>query len=461
MSYYRSWRGRGGRDMRDMRPVNPLVQTKESPAPPLGDLVEAIDLKQLKRTGEEGVSYGITETELIASYNWADQKAPKIIVPGRPRLWKPLEKPRQLKEDNDVYYRDNNSAFFPKHPLEPAIVSVMKMHPKSLDVDIVGCSSTIGNLLRFVQGTERSFRMLVEVVGKTVHLIRRENSPKEQILGVRGFGHAFPEAYTTWTPDVRPSKSHHRILKFRFGGLDLLVRHSADGYVEDKDEQTSSAGKSSAAKDEDLTSLLEGLFIGPGSGSSADSDDLEVVEGGKTTSQDSIFDLKTRSIKAIGRDTLGEELPRLWLARITKFILAHHTRGTFDNVEVADVHDEVKDWEESHQEDLGRLSALLHRIQATALDNEDTLLEIVRVDGGPLEIRKRLADAGVAFSDEVKDQWLKWLGREDEERHEDNDDYGVIYGDTCYGSYGDSDGEGSGDFTACDAECGYCGRCSY
>ncbi|EGR46155.1 uncharacterized protein TRIREDRAFT_80578 [Trichoderma reesei QM6a] len=431
-----------------MRPINPLVQTKESTPPPLGHLVEAINLKELKNTGEEGDNHGITETELIASYNWADQKAPKIIVPGRPRLWKPLEKPRQLEEDNGVYYRDNNSAFFPKHPLEPAIVSVMKMHPQSLDIDIVGCNSTIGNLLRFVQGTERSFRMLVEVVGKTVHLIRRENSPKEQILGVRGFGHAFPEAYTTWTPDVRPSKSHHRILKLRFGGLDLLVRHSADGYIEDEDEKTSSGGETPAAKNEDLTNLLEGLSIGPASDSSADSEDLEVVEGGKITPQEAIFDLKTRSIKAIGKDTLGEELPRLWLARITKFILAHHTRGKFDNVEVADVHDEVKEWEKSHQEDLGRLSALLHRIQAIALENEDTLLEIVRVDGGPLEVRKRLPDAGVAFSDEVKEKWLKWLGHEAEEPHKDSD------------SEGDSD-SGEVDLTACDAECGYCGKCSY
>ncbi|PTB62615.1 hypothetical protein BBK36DRAFT_1172376 [Trichoderma citrinoviride] len=430
-----------------MRPINPLVQTKESQPPPLGDLVEAINQKQLKDTNGDGVTYGITDTELIASYNWADQKAPKIIVPGRPRLWKPLEKPRQLEEDNGVYYRDNNSAFFPKHPLEPAIVSIMKMHPSSLDIDIVGCNSTIGNLLRFVQGTERSFRMLVEVVGKTVHLIRRENSPKEQILGVRGFGHAFPEAYTTWTPDVRPSKSHHRILKFRFGGLDLLVRHSADGCIEGQDNKASSDAESPTAKDEDLSSLLGSLSIGPASCLPADLEHLEVVDGGQITSQDSIFDLKTRSIKAIGRDTLGEELPRLWLARIFKFILAHHTRGTFDNVEVADVRDEVKEWEESHQEELGRLSALLHRIQAIALENEDTLLEIVRVDSGPLEIRKRLPDAGVAFSDEVKEQWLKWLERGDEESLEDSD------GDSGSNSEG-------GDLTACDEECGYCGKCS-
>ncbi|KAH0495909.1 hypothetical protein TgHK011_009434 [Trichoderma gracile] len=413
-SNYRSWRGRGGRYMPDMRPVNPLVQTKESPPPPLGHLVEAINQKDLKNTGEESVNYGITETELIASYNWADQKAPKIIVPGRPRLWKPLEKPRQLEEDNGVYYRDNNSAFFPEHPLEPAIVSVMKMHPQSLDIDIVGCNSTIGNLLRYWESE------------------------------------ALDTLSQRLTPLGLPTSDRQ--------GLTTGFSNS------DEDDKTALAGEAPATKNEDLTSLLEGLSIGPASGPSADSKDLEVAEGGKITSQDTIFDLKTRSIKAIGRDTLGEELPRLWLARITKFILAHHTRGKFDNVEVADVHDEVKEWEESHQEDLGRLSILLRRIQDIALENEDTLLEIVRVEGGPLEVRKRLPDAGVAFSDEVKDKWLKWLGHEVEEPLEESHRYRDLYHDLYHDNYGNSDGDSDseeGDLTACDAECGYCGKCSY
>lgn len=456
MSYYnKRWRGRGGHQ--DIRPRNPLAQSEESPPPPLGELIEIINQKDLEDASEGNVVFGITESDVVASYNWADQKAPKIIVPGRPPLWTPLEKPRALLEDNGVYFRDNNSAFFPKHPLEPALVATMKMHPTSLHVDLVACNSTIGNLLRFVQGTlvrgvDRSFRMVVEVVGKTVHFIRRENSPTEQIMGVRGFGHAFPEAYTTWAPDVRPSKSHHRLIRYKFGGLDILLRSSADGYIKEKDTNALAVSKSASAGDKDLTSLFENVSIGTSSASPADSGKLEVVDGGQPTSQQSVFDLKTRSIKLIENDTLAEELPRLWLARIPNFILAHHTRGTFNNIEIADVREDVQDWEKSHQQDLSRLSTLLHRIIATALEKEGTLLEIVKSQGGPLEIRKRLPDAGVAFSDKVKDKWLQWLGHSDDV--EEADDSGKSCGDCGRGSDSDSD---AGDFTACNEECGYCG----
>lgn len=334
----------------------------------------------------------------------------------------------------------------------------MKMHPTSLHIDLVACNSTIGNLLRFVQGTlvrgvDRSFRMTVEVVGKTVHFIRRENSPTEQIMGVRGFGHAFPEAYTTWTPDVRPSKSHHRLIRYKFGGLDILLRSSADGYIEEKDLNALAVGKSASAGDKDLTRLFENVSIETSSASPAGSGNLEVVDGGQPASQQSVFDLKTRSIKLIENDTLAEELPRLWLARIPNFILAHHTRGTFNNIEIADVREDVQDWEKSHQQDLSRLSTLLHRIIATALEKEGTLLEIVKSQGGPLEIRQRLPDAGVAFSDQVKNKWLQWLGHSDDV--EEADDGGKSCGD-C-GSDSDSD---AGDFTACNEECGYCGKCS-
>ncbi|PNP38327.1 hypothetical protein TGAMA5MH_09685 [Trichoderma gamsii] len=453
MSYNTGRRGRGvfigarGRgNFSNVRPHNPLVQLEESPFPPLGDLIEAIDAKAFEDIDDdEGTQFGMKDVEPIASYNWVDQKAPKIVVPGCPPLWKPLTDHPKLQEDNGVYYRDDNSAFFPEHPLEPAIVSVMKVHPDSFDIDIVGCNSTLGNLLRFILGVECTFRMLVEVVGKTVHLVRRERSPKEQMIGVRGFGHTFPEAYTTWASDVRPSKSHHRIVRCRFGKLDLLMRQSSDGYIgEDKDKSPPTATPSSTA-DEDIANLLGDLSIKSSPAKSTRFGQLEVVDGGWLTPQSSAFDLKTRSIKAIDRDTLGEELPRLWMMQTPNFILAHHRSGTFCNIDVSDIRDDIENWEKSHQADLRRLSALLHRIITTAFEKNNTLLEIVRVQGGSLEIRERLPDVGVAFSAEVKEKWLKWLGNAEEDTEEEIDD--------------DSD-SGSGDFTECNEECGYCGKCS-
>lgn len=65
-------------------------------------------------------------------------------------------------------------------------------------VDIVACGSTMGNLLRFVRNVDASFRMVLQVVGSTVFLGRKKRSPTELMQGVYGYGHTFPEAYTSW-----------------------------------------------------------------------------------------------------------------------------------------------------------------------------------------------------------------------------------------------------------------------
>lgn len=98
------------------------------------------------------------------------------------------------------------------------------------DVDVFGCGSTLGNLLRFARKFKHSFKFEVDVVGKTVFFVRRENSPTEVLHDVKGYGHSFPEAYTTWDADVKNSESHQRLVQYSFGGLNMIVRSESDGY---------------------------------------------------------------------------------------------------------------------------------------------------------------------------------------------------------------------------------------
>ncbi|GAB0137454.1 hypothetical protein EsDP_00005718 [Epichloe bromicola] len=418
----------------------------ESPWPPVGELIETISEGSTLEQYEEPRSRPvITGTRLIASYNWLDEGA-KIIIPGKPPLWAPLSGRCQLREDDGIYYRDRNAASYPAHPLEPAIVSVMQMHPTPCHVDVFACGSTLGNLLRFTRGDDKPFRMLVEVVGETVHLIRRENTPKEQILGVRGYGHAFPEAYTTWEPDVKRSLSHQRILKYQFGGLDMMVRFEGDGYIK------SGPATRKTSDGPEVLDQLQGLRLRHDQDEAGTNsrkgiaDGLQVDNAGETVLQESIFELKTRSVKRQDSDVLGEQLPRLWVAQISKFILAYHDRGLFGDVSVRDVREEVQEWEAQNKDALGRLVTLLHRIIATAHSRQDGELEIVRQIGGALEVRRRASDAGTAFSETVRRDWAEWL--------DGADAVGTVE-DNC----SESSSDGEQDFTACDAECAYCGKC--
>lgn len=89
-----------------------------------------------------------------------------------------------------MYFRDPNAARHPSHPMEPAVKAVLAQNPNldTGDIDVFGRTSTLGNLLRFLKGDDKTFRFVVEAVGRTVFFVRRENAPEELIAGPRGFG---------------------------------------------------------------------------------------------------------------------------------------------------------------------------------------------------------------------------------------------------------------------------------
>lgn len=341
----------------------------------------------------------------------------------------------------------------------------MEMHPGRLeDLDLFACGSTLGNLLRFTEGSDRPFRLLVNVVGGVVHLIRREKSPTERILGIRGFGHTFPEANTTWDFEVRGSTTHQRILRYRLGGISILIRFEADGYIPSSYEAVSSSHISAGIEPGDVEDQLNGLRVKPQRKGSdtAKHHDLVVRYGGDLVAQDRVFDLKTRASYHKDKNIVDEELPRLWLRQMEHFVLAFHRHHLFSDVTVHDIKDRVIRWERDHQPLLSSLVKLLQDIMQKARERVDGKFEIVYSGQGPLEIREQLADVGDVLSEKALGDWELWLNRQDscgesDEEREINarpvDEPNVV------GYSSDSD-SGLEDFTACGTGCSYCGRCS-
>jgi hypothetical protein len=251
------------------------------------------------------------------------------------------------------------------------------------DLDIVGCGSTLGNLLRFARGKSPAFRILVHVIGNTVFFSRRENSPKEIIQGVQGFGHTFPEAYTTWSKSVRNSESHQRLINFSFTNINCLVRFEADGYLPDlvaanlKTERDLMSSRSEIEPEDLLSSMQATTISGFDSATvGQESSDLRISNQGSYIPQAAIFDLKTRSARKVGIDTLSEEMGRLWIRQIPNFVLAYHNSGTFDDIRILDVREEMTRWEKAQQPGLQRFAALLQMITSFALSTEDGNLEL-------------------------------------------------------------------------------------
>lgn len=232
--------------------------------------------------------------------------------------------------------------------MQPAIEAILTHNPnfESNEVDLIGCGSTLGNLLRFSRNADLSkkYRIIVEVVGSTVFFIRRENSPTQKIPDVRGYGHTFPEAYTTWDSEVRGSESHQRIIKYNFAGLTCLVRFEGDGYHADivpKELTTSAEGGSRDHTAEgDLIAALENNTVSVRS--PVTDEKLMVQKKGQLIPQSAVFDLKTRRITRKDADILGEELPRLWISQIPNFVLAFHRFGVFEEIQTLDTRERVR-----------------------------------------------------------------------------------------------------------------------
>lgn len=337
----------------------------------------------------------------------------------------------------------------------------------ALESDVFACGSTLGNLLRFVRGIDKTFRFNVEIIGETVFLIRKENDPKELIEGIHGFGHSFPEAYTTWPKEVRGSETHQRIVQYNLGGLQCLVRFECDGFFDNLSNGSNShssvqKGSATSPSQDVLAQAMSDTTISTQPNHSTDP--LTIKHAGEVIPQRSIFDLKTRSGKHRKEINMDDITPQLWLKQIPNFIVAYHDGfGFFQDIQIQDTRSRLSEWEGDNTQAIRRLIILLKKIIEIAKSDKRGLLEIYCPGTDVLEIRNQFGDGLSALPAALNEAWVT---RCEMGGLELDDDTG--YGASPQSDRGastdghvDSD-EDEKDFTACSAEdCGYCGRCTY
>ncbi|KAF3153579.1 hypothetical protein TWF569_001890 [Orbilia oligospora] len=455
--------GRGGRGGRQSAPQPDIVKH------PLGNLVAKITTKDIDLTASGdtlSATAVISDCEYVASYNWMNESASTIMVPGKPPLWTPLSVPRQLNKDSGDFYRDPNAARFPSYPIEPAVQAIFRVDAafSTSDIDVFACGSTLGNLLRFARHDDKPFRFTVELIGNTVFFVRKEDSPTELITGVRGFGHTFPEAYTTWESDVKGSETHQRIVQYKFGGLRFLLRFECDGYF-----NTARPRKPSRKRDDDLAQALKAVSVSQSI--PRQNDTLNIKTGGSEVPQSSIFDLKTRFRRSGQSIDMEKILPPLYLKQIPNFIVAYHNgAGLFPtkDINVENYEKKIRQWEIDNKSALERFSVLLRKIIEVVKMDECGRLEIYRPSLDYLEIRKQHGDESHVLPLSLRQEWenagLHVADEFDSDQESSQEGEGVHLprGYYNYNLDSDSDDDRGKDFTACSADdCGYCGRCTY
>lgn len=294
-----------------------------------------------------------------------------------------------MKPDSEDVFRDINAARYASYPLEPMFRSLLAMQPgyKLQAVDVVGCGSTIGNLLRLTMSEPRPFRFDIDAVGDTVLFVRKESSPTKVITNLQGYGHRFPEAYSTWDSEVAGSCSHQRMIHYEFGGLKFLVRSETDGYVKEAGEKASSSVEKSTSQPS-----LDDAF-GTMSVTSTDvrqGQQLQLKTQGTRVRQDQIFDIKTRA--SYSPFDMNEILPRLWLNHTSKFVIAYHQFGLFHKPKVEGIREEVIQWEKDNSTLLARFHALVKRIVEADRDSDQKQCEVSWDGHGPLCVTKQFGE---------------------------------------------------------------------
>lgn len=283
-----------------------------------------------------------------------------------------------MRPDSGIVFIDQNAARNPRFPLEPLFRALSTENPEYniADVDIVTDRNNIRKLLRFVQGSSSDpFEIRIEIAGqKTALFTRVEHRTKELIHSFRGFGHSFEDAYTQ---RQLGSTGHHRIVGYNFGGLKLVVRHETDGYVEDT---------SSVELGDSLSNALGGLSISNHDISTKDSiptgsrpGGLVVTTYGKAVDRASTLEIKTRT--ASRTLDMAEVFSQLWISQTPKLVVGYHQNGLFNDVQLKDMAEHLRQWETDHQKDLYKLAGLLVKILRMARRIAERRV-IVSFDGG-------------------------------------------------------------------------------
>lgn len=316
-------------------------------------------------------------------------------------------------------YIDQNAARNPNSPLEPLFRALYAENVDFQigDIDLVTDRNNIRKLLRFVQGSSTdAFQIRAEIAGdRTALFTRVEAKTTETIWGFRGYGHNFEK---TFTKKERGSSSHHRIVGYEFGGINRIVRYETDGHVD-------AEGPTELV--DSLSDSLKGLSISRPGSVANDSVATVVETGGRIVNGSSILEIKTRASHR--RLDMAEVLSQLWISQTPKLVVGYHRNGCFNDVQLQDMTNEIRQWERNNHRDLCRLACLLTDIIAAVKQSRDQRA-VVKYDGGA-KLKIVLGDRKPASPDDLYAKWGKGerrdagpqqVGREDTAKLKSKDD---------------------------------------
>jgi hypothetical protein len=279
------------------------------------------------------------------------------------------------------------------HPLEPLLRSVEVTQPTFDildDTDVISNASNLRKLFDLLRNkTWIAERFDIEMRGGTMLLSRWNDDPN--LSHSLGFGAGFERATCHYAPDddsiIQGSASHHRVVMYRFGGLQCVVQSEVDAYYCDCDHSKSPFPLTPAgSQSEGETPHSDGRNLPPTNAFTAlsldDPDDspsptaaatpatastpsptLRIHHIGRSIPSHCLVEVKTRNAGLIALSTPEAQL---YFSRRTKLYMAQHEKGVFTpgpDLVVRDMTRDLEVWEEKEQVTLRKVTALLRLVR--------------------------------------------------------------------------------------------------
>ena len=258
------------------------------------------------------------------------------------------------------------------------------MNPHTLfdNVDIVVNRNSLRKLFEFAKDKRQDpFCMGLDMVQNTLFVSRREKHNSRIIRGSpnSGYGHSFEQTFTESLPGLENSTSHHRIIRYRIGSVDCVVRFEVDAYLDEAEDED--VPIEPISQNTDITTGLENLTIDETPRKMAPKGHTEAILGGKRLSSSAMAEIK--SIQHPKKLQVQKHTPQLWFGRTPYLIVGKHDEGAVQSdPEVRTVETNCMQWELENQDALRKLAGLLARLKQAVLSTQGKAARLVCEDKG-------------------------------------------------------------------------------
>ncbi|KAI5989810.1 hypothetical protein F5J12DRAFT_501599 [Pisolithus orientalis] len=291
-----------------------------------------------------------------------------------------------------------------RSPLIPIFAAVDSLRDdfQYRDLDLITDRNSLRKLLRCIdQQHDKTFRIDLDLLGKTCLLTRCEETLTDTIKEFHGFGVEYERAATKPRRGSEEETSHHRIISYNFGGLKILLRFAIDACAEPESEDDSFLASFSSLSigERGPSTLSDGLAYSSRFGMK-----VKLTSPRSVLPQSSVIEIKTRAARR--EVDWKESYPQLYLSQTPYLYLARYTRGTFGPVEKVHINSqEMASHAREAEAAMAKLEALLSALlKAVRKYGEGVPLSLV-YRAGKLQLYKRKEGTGEPFGKDISSKF--------------------------------------------------------